>query len=73
MPYPNPSVAPRILSIFTARTPLATVRQYNYVGYFDATMAPTLPIFTNAPVSKLLALRTGVRFPYAIVPMKFKV
>ena len=64
---------PRILTVNTSVTPLANVRSYNYVGYFEGAVNPAGEKFVSADVKKTISDRTGVTAPWAQLPMKFKV
>jgi hypothetical protein len=65
--------APTILTVNTSVTPLANVRSYNFVGYFEGATNPSGEKFVSAGVKKTISDRTGVTAPWAQLPMKFKV
>ena len=66
--------SPTILTVNTAgSTPLANVRAYNYIGYFEGAANPAGEKFVSAGVKKIISDRTGVTAPWAQLPMKFKV
>jgi hypothetical protein len=64
---------PTIMSISTSVTPLANVRTYNYVGYFEGAVNPAGEKFVSASVKNLISHRTGVTAPWSQLPMKFRV
>jgi hypothetical protein len=73
MPGETATTIPRILTVETATTPLATIRPYNYIGYFPGVQNPTGVSFKDARYKRRVSLNTGVEFPYANVPITFRV
>ena len=67
---------PRVLTITTSVTPLANVRSYNYVGYFEGTSGAATagePFGASAKVKNIISDRTGVTAPWPRIPIKFRV
>jgi hypothetical protein len=66
---------PLVMTITTGSTPLQGQKDYHYVGSFPGVLNPSgLPRYPGGAIrQKQVSYENGVTFPYANLPIKFKV